>query len=131
VPPDPEAAVPAGNGELVGEISSTFVQLLKEHGGKGPTKCRTYMEDDLVIVLLRGGYTRAETTLFEDGKWLDVRTTRHAFQDTMEERLTTALERLIGRPVKAFMSASHQAPDLQVELFLLEPTNGSQAPDGT
>ena len=108
-------------GELAGEISRTFVKLHKEHSGRGPTGCRTYLEEDLVIVLLRGGFTRAEDTLFEDGKWLDVRSARHAFQDTMEGRFTVELERLIDREVHAFMSSSHQDPDLQVELFVLEP----------
>ena len=111
----------AKSGQLSGEISSTFVGLLKDHGGKGPTRCRTYVEDDVITVLLRGGYTRAESTLFEDGKWLEVRTARHSFSDTMEGRFTAALERLTGRKVQAFMSASHQDPDLQVEIFVLEP----------
>ena len=117
---DPKAGLGPSSGELSAEISSTFVQLLKEHGGKGPTQCRTYLENDVIIVLLRGGYTRAEGTLFEDGKWLDVRTSRHSFSDTMEGRFTAALENLTGRRVNAFMSASHQDPDLQVEMFVLD-----------
>jgi len=125
-----EPGLRAESGELAGEISSTFVQLLKEHAGKGPTKCRTYLEDELVVVMLRGGFTRAETTLFEAGKWLDVRESRQTFHDTMEGRFTAALERLTGRRVQAFMSASHQGPDLQVELFLLEPAGGSPSFDG-
>ena len=79
----------------------------------------------MVIVLLRGGYTRAEGTLFEDGKWLDVRTARHSFSDTMEGRFTAALENMTGQRVNAFMSASHQDPDLQVEMFVLD---GEPAP---
>ena len=107
-------------GEIAAEISTTFVQLVKEHAGRGPTKCRTHIDEDLVIVLMRGGYTRLENTLFEDGKFLDVRTMRHAFQDTMEGRFTEVIERLTGREVAAFMSASHQRPDLQMEVFVLD-----------
>ena len=66
-------------GALAAKISTTFVKLLKEHADRGPTQCRTYV-DDLIIVLMRGGFSRLENTLFEDGKWLDVRSTRHAFQ---------------------------------------------------
>jgi uncharacterized protein YbcI len=105
-------------GEVAAEISTTIVQMLKEHAGRGPTKCRTYIDDDHVMVLMMGGYTRFESTLFADGKFLDVRSARHAFQDTMEGRLTELIERKTGRQVAAFMSASHQQPDLQVELFL-------------
>ena len=81
---------------------------------------------------MRGGYTRAEGTLIEDGKWLDVRSMRQAFQDTMEGRFTEAIERLTSREVSAFMSASHQGPDIQVELFVLESDGnpqGSADPD--
>ena len=67
-------------------------------------------DDDLVIVLMRGGFSRLENTLFEDGKFLDVRTMRHAFQDTMQGRFTEVIERVAGREVVAFMSASHQRP---------------------
>lgn len=115
-------------GPLAAEISRAFVLLHKEHGGHGPTKCRTYLEDDLIIVLMRGGYTRYERTLFEDGKWVDVRNMRHAFQDTMEGRFTEAIERLTGREVAAFMSASHQRPDIQIEAFVLDGSPEPQDP---
>jgi uncharacterized protein YbcI len=108
------------SGEVAGEISTVFVQLLKEHADRGPTKCRTYIDDDLVIVLMRGGYSRMENAMFEDGKWLDVRSNRQTFQDTMEGRFTEVIERLTGREVAAFMSASHQQPDLQIEAFVLD-----------
>ena len=115
-------------GALAGKISTTFVQLFKEHADRGPTKCRTYIDDDLIIVLMRGGYSRMENTLFEDGKWLDVRSMRHTFQDTMEGRLTETIERLTGREVAAFMSASHQHPDIQIEAFVLDGSPEPQDP---
>jgi uncharacterized protein YbcI len=113
---------------MEGKISTEIVHLLKEHAGRGPTECRTYFAEELVIVLLRGGYNRMEDSLFEDGKWLDVRASRHLFQDTMEGRFTEVIERLTGREVAAFMSASHQNPDLQIEAFVLD---GGTVPDGS
>jgi uncharacterized protein YbcI len=110
---------PLTRGEIAAEISTTLVQLVKEHADRGPTKCRTYIDDDLIIVLMRGGFSRLEDTLFEDGKFLDVRGMRQAFQDTMEGRFTEVIERVTGREVAAFMSASHQRPDLQMEVFVL------------
>ncbi len=52
---------------------------------------------------------------------------RHAFQDTMEGRLTEVIERLTGREVAAFMAASHQGPDLQIEAFVLDGGSVPQA----
>ena len=51
----------------------------------------------------------------------------------MEGRFTDTIERLTGRQVAAFMSASHQHPDIQIEAFVLDggtvPQGSSDAPD--
>ena len=38
----------------------------------------------------------------------------------MHARFVDTIERLTHREVKAFMSANHQAPDVTVEVFVLE-----------
>ena len=48
-------------------ISDGLVALLKEYYGRGPERTRTYVSDDLVVCLLRGGSTRVEQTLLEGG----------------------------------------------------------------
>ncbi len=118
----PETSEPGGeaDGALGNQISNAVVALYKEHGGKGPTRCRTYLQSDLAVVVLGGGYTASEQTLFEDGRWYAVRETRQLWQDSMQARFVEAIERLTGRKVRAFMSANHQDPDLSVELFVLE-----------
>ena len=115
------------HGAISAEISNGIVHLFKVHGDRGPVECRTHIDDDLVVVVLRGGYSRLENTLFEDGKFLDVRRMRHTFQDTMEGRFTEVIEAATGREVAAFMSASHQQPDIQMEMFLLD---GGRTPAG-
>jgi hypothetical protein len=42
--------------------------LLKEFYGRGPTRAKSYYEDDLVVCLLRGGFSRVEQTLLEGGR---------------------------------------------------------------
>jgi uncharacterized protein YbcI len=107
-------------GPLRQELSNAIVALFKEYYGRGPADCRTYLEPDLVVVVMTGGYHAAEQTLFEAGKWHQVRSARMSWQDTMEARFVATIERLTRRQVKAFMSANHQSPDVTVELFLLE-----------
>jgi uncharacterized protein YbcI len=97
-----------------------MVALFKQYHGRGPSDCRTYLEPNLVIVVLVGGYTAAERTLFEAGKWHDVRQARLAWQDTMEVRFIDTIERLTHRTVTAFLSANRQDPDISVELFVLD-----------
>jgi uncharacterized protein YbcI len=109
------------DGALRQEISNAIVRLYKAHYGKGPTRCRTYLQPELVVVVLGGGYTASEQTLFEGGRWHQVREARQHWQDTMQGRFVETIERLTGHKALAFMSANHQDPDLSVELFVLEP----------
>jgi uncharacterized protein YbcI len=107
-------------GELRQQLSHAFVALYKRYLGRGPTNCRTYLEPDLVLLIMGGGYTAAEQTLFGAGEWHDVRTARQAGQDSMEIRFVDTIEQLTHRTVRAFMSANHQETELSVELFVLE-----------
>jgi uncharacterized protein YbcI len=116
-----------GQGTLRSEISTAIVGLYKQHFGKGPTHCRTYLEPDLVVVILGEGYTVAEQTLFEAGKWYEVRQARQIWQDSMQQRFVETIEKLTQRQVKAFMSANRQEPDYAVELFVLEPADAEAA----
>jgi uncharacterized protein YbcI len=110
----------SGQGTLRSEISTAIVGLYKDHFGSGPTRCRTYLEPDLVTVILGEGYTAAEQQLFENGKWYEVRNARQIWQDSMQERFVNTIEKLTGRKVSAFLSANRQDPDLAVEVFVLE-----------
>jgi uncharacterized protein YbcI len=109
-------------GELLATISRRIVQLLARHAGKGPTKCKTHWAGpDMLVVVLGGGYTEAERTLYERGREDEVRSYRAAIQEVLGKDMSTAVEELTGRTVVGFMSASHQSPDLLVEIFVLEP----------
>ena len=114
-----------GHGELRQQLSNAVVALFKQYFGRGPTSARTYLEPNLVIFVLAGGYTPAEQTLFQAGKWYEVRQARIAWQDSMEVRFIDTIERLTHRNVKAFLSANRQDADLTIELFVLEPDTTS------
>ena len=118
-----ETPIARADGILRQDIANEMGRLYKEHYGKGPLTCRTYMQRELVVVVLSGGYTAAEQTLFEAGKWYEVRLTRQLWQDSMKARFVDKIEELTGRKVKAFMSANHQGPDLAVEMFVLDSDN--------
>jgi uncharacterized protein YbcI len=74
-------------------------------------------------------YTPVERTLIEAGRFDAVRETRNAFQDTMRERFSAAVEEATGRKVIGFLSQVHVDPDLAIETFILEPesADGSSA----
>jgi uncharacterized protein YbcI len=108
-------------GEALARISTGLVQLHRRHFGKGPTKAKTYLRDDVVVCVLDGGFTTVERTLIDHGKPEAVHLVRRTFQDVMEQPFKDVVEEAIGRRVIAYVSQVHHNPDLAVEFFLLEP----------
>jgi len=104
-------------------ISDGIVALMKEYNGRGPTRAKTYYEDDLVVCLLRGGFSRVEQTLLEGGRGSAVILQRMEFQELMRERFANVIELATGRHVIGFMSGNQQDPDIMSELFILAPTD--------
>jgi uncharacterized protein YbcI len=106
-------------GDVRTAISDRIVALLKEYYGRGPERTKTYVSDDLVVCLLRGGFTRVEQTLFEGGHGEDVIRQRMAFQNVMRARFEHVVEQATGRSVIGFMSGNQQDPDMICEIFVL------------
>src|SRR3954451_98600 len=91
-------------GPLASDISNAIVRLVREHWGKGPMQTKTLLHDDVVITVLKGGFTHAEKTLYNAGKGDVVEEGRRAMQDVFQREMTAAVEQLTGRQVEAFLS---------------------------
>jgi uncharacterized protein YbcI len=102
-------------------ISTAAVQLLHEYTGRGPTKAKTMINDDVVTVLLADTLTRGERKLVDAGYSNRVLQLRHDYQLTLRNELIACVEGQLDRKVIAFMSQNHIDPDLAVEVFVLEP----------
>jgi uncharacterized protein YbcI len=111
------------HGDVLTAISDGMVSLLKEYYGRGPTQAKTYYHDDLVVCVLRGGFTRVEQTLLDGGQGRAVIQQRMIFQEVMRERFEAVIEHATGRPVIGFMSGNQQSPDMICEVFVLSPTD--------
>jgi uncharacterized protein YbcI len=111
------------HGDVLTAISDGMVALLKEFYGRGPTRAKSYYEDDLVVCLLRGGFTRVEQTLLAGGRGSSVIQQRMEFQELMRERFEAVIEAATGRQVIGFMSGNQQHPDMMCEVFILAPTD--------
>lgn len=111
------------HGKELTAISDGLVALLKEFYGRGPTQTKSYYQDDLVVCLLRGGYTQVEQTLLDGGRGSAVIEQRMEFQELMRERFEEVIERATGRKVIGFMSGNQQEPDMMCEVFILEPSD--------
>jgi uncharacterized protein YbcI len=106
-------------------ISTSAVQLLHEYTGRGPTKAKTLIADNVVTILLADTLTKGESKLVEAGHHDRVLELRHDYQVVMREDLIALVEEQLQRKVIAFMSQNHIDPDLAAEIFVLEPDEGA------
>jgi len=120
MPPQDIHNVRTEHGDVLTEISDGMVALLKEYYGRGPSQAKSYYHDDLVVCLLRGGFTRVEQTLLEGGRTAAVIQQRMEFQEVMRDRFSAVIEAATGRRVIGFMSGNQQQPDMICEVFILD-----------
>jgi len=120
----------AHGGSVPSAISNAIRQLVADYSGRGPTRARTSIRDNLVVVLLEDTLTKGERRLVSKGRDHRVIDYRREFQDAMREDAIASVEELTGRKVAAFMSANHIDPDLAAELFVLEPAPETAPSDG-
>jgi uncharacterized protein YbcI len=116
-------SVSKAHGEVLMAISDGLVGLLKEFYGHGPTRAKSYYQDDLVVCVLRGGFSQVEQTLLDGGRGQAVIHQRMEFQEVMRERFAEVIEDATTRRVIGFMSGNQQHPDLMCEVFILAPTD--------
>jgi uncharacterized protein YbcI len=116
---DSEQQQPVG-GSLYMSISNAMVRLLREYTGRGPTKARTTIRDNVVLVILEQTLTKGEQRLVAKGRADKVLEVRHEFQEAMREEAISMIAEFTGRPVTAMLSANHINPDLGAEIFILD-----------
>jgi uncharacterized protein YbcI len=119
--PDHTDGVEAERGQSVNaEVSNAMVGLKKEFYGRGPTKAKTYINDNYVFCVLEGGLTRNEETLLAAGEERLVREYRLRFQEAMTAPTTEAIERITGRKVIGYHSQIVFDPEFAFEIFVLD-----------
>jgi uncharacterized protein YbcI len=123
--PGTEHAPPSPGGSKSTAISNLTVRLLSQYTGRGPTKARTFFNDDMITVVLQDTLTKAEHTLVQKDRSDLVLLTRTTFQEVMGHDLIAGIEEISGRTVTAFLSANHIDPDVAVETFLLAPIHAA------
>jgi uncharacterized protein YbcI len=119
--PDPSL----NRGEIRNRISDGLVALLKEYYGRGPDQARVYYVDDIVVCILRGGFTKVEETLLKGARRDIVIEQRMAFQELMADRVKAVVREITGREVIGFVSGNQPDPEMTCEVFVLAPQNGA------
>lgn len=117
-------SVPDGGlagGRLNAALANEIGKLVADFTGRGATRSRAFLHQDMVVCLLENGATRAEVNLVAAGKAELVRLQRDAVQRAMEAQLVETVERVTGRIVRTFLSGTSTPGADSVEVFVLEP----------
>jgi uncharacterized protein YbcI len=110
-------------------VSNAIVGFLREYTGRGPTKARTTIRDNVVLVMLEQTLTKGEQSLVAKGRGEKVLALRHEYQDAMREESSAKVAELTGRNVIAMLSANHIAPDMAAEIYVLDgPPDDPRSP---
>lgn len=117
--PDPALEGQSG-ASLLSAISREMVKAMKTYFGRGPNKAKSYLMDDLLFIVMRGGMTEAETTMLKAGEADAVRAVRQRFENIMAERLIGTIEQLTERKVVTYQSQVLFDPDVIVEIFVFD-----------
>lgn len=114
------AQVDGGHASARNRIANAMVGMKKEFYGKGPTKAKTFINDEYVFVVMEGVLTRNEQTLLAAGQHDLVRSYRLRFQEAMTDTTVSAVEDILGRKVLTYHSQILFDPDRAIEIFVLD-----------
>src|SRR5579884_1609582 len=95
-------------GSLSAALANELGKLLADFTGRGATRSRAYVMQDLVVAVFEDGATRAEQSLVSAGKAELVRLQRDALQRALAPQLIETVERLTQRRVRLFLSGSDE-----------------------
>jgi uncharacterized protein YbcI len=119
--PMPTTDSVARQGEQLAAVTNGIVQLFREYYGRGPTKAKSYILDDRIVVcVLEDTMTTVEQTLVKNGDNDMVRKVRLKFHEVMALEFKTVVEKAMGRRVAAYHSQLTMEPDMGFEFFVLE-----------
>jgi uncharacterized protein YbcI len=108
-------------GEELAGITNGIVRLFTEYYGRGPTRAKTYLLDEVyVVAVLRDSMTTVERTLVENGHQDQIREVRLTFQEAMADAFKGVVEQALGRRVVSYHSQLLTDADIGFELFVLE-----------
>jgi uncharacterized protein YbcI len=114
---DPVSTSAAPEQGMLAKVSTEVVRTLKDSFGKGPLKAKSYLLDDFLLVVMRGGVTVAEQTMLDRGHGDLVRRFRQTYQNEVGDELVAKIETLTGRKVVNYQSQILFEPHIVMEVF--------------
>jgi uncharacterized protein YbcI len=102
-------------------ISNQLVKLFATYLGRGPTRSRATVTDDLVVVTFGEAMTRAEQHLVAAGEAEAVQSMRRIFHRSTRHQAIEIIERALQRTVKSYMADIDTHANIALLAFVLDP----------
>jgi uncharacterized protein YbcI len=111
-------------------IALDVSELTEEYLGVTPERTRTYIHDDVVLVVVEGTLSGSEVRLARMGGPREVRAMRRRDDDTYAVPLVESVEMRTGIGVRAAMTDTNVEAGSSAHIFLLDSPLGPQAATG-
>ena len=109
-------------GWLLQDVSNAMVALHKEQFGRGPTRVQSHFAGaDALLCVMDDALLPAERTMVAMGEQQRVRESRMFLQVATADQFIATVERITGRTVRAFASATDPDKEVVMENFIFEP----------
>jgi uncharacterized protein YbcI len=120
VPEEPKESTGQRERLLLRRLSRSMGSMQKAAFGTGPLSTKSYMFDDMLLIVMREGLTQAEQTMLEFGRHDLVRAFRQQFENEMTRRIVDMIEELTERKVLTYQSQIMFDPHVVVEMFVFD-----------
>lgn len=114
------AARASADGAPATAICNAVVRAFKRSYGKGPTKAKAYMLEDIVAVVAQDTLTTLERTLVRNGHEQLVREARRALDDDVARESRRAIEQATGQRVVGWQTHVDPSADRALALVQLQ-----------
>jgi uncharacterized protein YbcI len=103
------------------DLANALVRLNRELYGRGPTKAKAYVNEDVVVVVMEDALSQVERSLLAEGEADAVGYIREHTGEIKREPFVEAVERITGRRVRGFVTGFNLEPPMVIDTFALEP----------
>jgi len=108
--------------KLIVHVSLEMVRLYKEHFGRPKRATTHWAGPDALVVFLEDTLTEAERNMVDADEHQRLRDKRMSVQYSTVRQFCEPIERLTGRRVRSFLSATDtQVDGLSMDTFVLHP----------
>jgi uncharacterized protein YbcI len=107
---------------MLQDVSNAMVALHKEQFGRGPTRAKSHLAGlDALVCVMEDALLPAERAMVDMDEHQRVRESRMFFQVATADQFIAVVERITGRTVSAFASATDPEHGVVFENFVFEP----------